>query len=110
YAITLLASAVAVVLPVGAWTALVAAGSLIGRRRGREVWWAAGAAALATAVSVFRDARGGSSATSLIKTLLAPVDSGPTSRWRLPGGSLRSSSVWVWPSPSVPGWPCGHGG
>ncbi|HLS72612.1 MAG TPA: histidine kinase [Actinomycetaceae bacterium] len=77
YAITLLASAVAVVLPVGAWTALVAAGSLIGRRRGREVWWAAGAAALATAVSVFRDARGGSSATSLIKTLLAPVDSGP---------------------------------
>ena len=76
YAVTLLTSAAAVVLPVGAWTALVATGSLIGRRRGREVWWAAGAAAFATGVSVLRDVRGGSTATSLIKTIFAPVDAG----------------------------------
>ncbi len=74
FTVTLVATAVAVVLPVGTWTALVALGALIGRRRGREVWWTAGAVALATALTVVRDTRGSSSATSLVKLLFAPAD------------------------------------
>jgi len=77
FAVTLAASAVALVLPVGTWTALVALGSLIGRRRGREVWWTAGAAAFANAVTVVRDTSGSSSATSLVKLLLAPAGASP---------------------------------
>lgn len=77
YAVTLAASAVAVVLPVGTWTALVALGSLVARRRGRDVWWTTAAVALATTVTVVRDARGRTTASSFIKTLLAPTGAEP---------------------------------
>lgn len=77
YAVTLTAAATAVVLPVGSWTALVALGSLISRRRGRDVWWTTAAVAVATAVTVARDAAGRTSASSLIKTLLAPAGAEP---------------------------------
>ncbi len=77
YAVTLTAAATAVVLPVGSWTALVALGSLISRRRGPDVWWTTAAVAVATAVTVVRDAAGRTSATSLIKTLLAPAGAEP---------------------------------
>ncbi|WP_454086256.1 sensor histidine kinase [Georgenia sp. Marseille-Q6866] len=77
YAVTLTAAATAVVLPVGSWTALVALGSLISRRRGRDVWWTTAAVAVATAVTVVRDAAGRTSASSLIKTFLAPAGAEP---------------------------------
>lgn len=72
--VTVLASALALLAPVGAWTALVATASLIGRRRGRQVWWAVAGAAVATVVTVARDVRGPSSQTSLIKLLFAPTE------------------------------------
>lgn len=71
--VTVVASVVAVVLPVGSWTALVAAGSLIGRQRGRDVWWAVAGAAVATVVTVARDVRGSTSQTSLLKLIFAPA-------------------------------------
>lgn len=74
YTVTLVASAVALVFPLGTWTALVALGSLVGRRRGTYVWWTAAAAAVATAVTVVRDTRGSTSSTSLVKLLFAPAD------------------------------------
>ncbi len=77
YAVTLVASAVAVALPVGTWTALVALASLIGRRRGPQVWWTAGAAAVATTVTVVRDTSGATSATSFVKLLFAPSGAAP---------------------------------
>lgn len=89
YTVTLVASGAAVLLPVGGWTALVALGSLLGRRRGREVWWAAGAAAAATAVSVVRDVRNSFTGMSLIGVVLAPADAGPQAQvpvswWTVP--------------------------
>ncbi|QDB78536.1 two-component sensor histidine kinase [Georgenia wutianyii] len=77
FAVTLVASAAAVVVPIGSWTALVGLGSLIGRRRGRQVRWAAAAAVAATVVSIVRDTRGATSATSLVKTVFAPADAAP---------------------------------
>lgn len=77
YLVTLVASAVAVVLPVGSWTALAGLGSLVGRRRGPDVWWTAAAAAVATTVSVARDARGSTSETSFLKTVVAPAGAEP---------------------------------
>lgn len=77
YAVTLSAAATAVVLPVGTWTALVALGSLISRRRGPDVWWTTAAVAVATGVTVVRDAAGRTSASSLLKTFLAPAGAEP---------------------------------
>lgn len=76
YAVTLVAAAVAVVLPIGSWTALVALAGLVSRRRGEQVWWTAGAVTLATAVSVARDARGPDTASSLLKTVMGPASVG----------------------------------
>lgn len=77
-AVTLVAAGVAVVVPIGAWTALTALASLVGRRRGPQVWWTTVAVAAATAVSVVRDAQGPTMGTSLLKTLVGPASAPPT--------------------------------
>lgn len=77
FAVTIVAAAVAAVLPIGTWTALAALASLLGRRRGREVWWTTGGVAVATLVTTVRDAHGSSSATSLLKTVFAPAQALP---------------------------------
>lgn len=89
-AVTLVAAGVAVVLPIGAWTAVTALASLIARRRGRQVWWTAGAVAVATAVSVVRDAQGPTMGTSMLKLLVGPAGAPPAtpvevSPWMLAG-------------------------
>ncbi len=73
FVVTLTAAAVALLLPIGTSTALVALAGLIHRRRGREVWWTAGAVALATVVSSVRDARGPTKETSAFKQVFGPT-------------------------------------
>lgn len=76
--VALVAAAVAAVLPIGAWTALTALGSLVGRRRGHGVWWTTAAVTAATAVSVVRDARAPTMGTSLLKLLVGPANAPST--------------------------------
>ena len=100
YLVTLVAAGVAVVLPVGAWTALVAMASLISRRRGPKVWWTAAAAAVATAVSVIRDAQGPTMDSSLLKLVMGPADAPSDTRvelslWTLVGAVLLGVGVAV---------------
>lgn len=77
YVVALVAGVAAIVLPVGATTALVALASLIGRRRGRHVWWVAGAVAVTTTVAAIRDVAAPTMQRSLIKTLIGPADAPP---------------------------------
>ncbi|WP_448073811.1 histidine kinase [Georgenia yuyongxinii] len=74
FAVPLVASAVALVLPIGTSTALVALAGLMSRRRGRRVWWVAGAVALATVVSAVRDVSGPTKETSAFKQVFGPTD------------------------------------
>lgn len=77
YVITLVAAGAGIVLPIGATTALVALAGLIGRRRGRHVWWTAGAVTLTTTVAAIRDVAAPTMQRSLIKTLVGPADAPP---------------------------------
>ena len=98
--VTLAAAAVAVVVPLGSWTALVALSSLVARRRGAPVWWAAGAVTVATAVSVLRDIRGPTMGESFLKTVLGPTDAPPStavevSPWVVPAVVLLAMGAAV---------------
>ncbi|MFH5821582.1 sensor histidine kinase [Georgenia sp. AZ-5] len=73
FTVTLTASGAALVLPIGTSTALVALAGLIARRRGPQVWWAAGAVAAATIASSARDAGGATKETSFYKQLFGPT-------------------------------------
>jgi signal transduction histidine kinase len=87
FAVTLAAAAVALFLPIGTSTALVALGGLLYRRRGREVWWTAGAVAVATVASAVRDVRGPTKETSAFKQVFGPT--------ALPGDVPLDLSWWV---------------
>ena len=76
-AITLVASAVAVVLPLGTSTALVALVSLLTWRSGRWEWPVTAAVTAATAVTFTRDVLAPSAGTAFLQTILAPPDTPP---------------------------------
>ncbi|MPV37850.1 sensor histidine kinase [Georgenia subflava] len=75
-AVTLGATAVALLLPIGTSTALVALAGLVARRRGREVWWTVAAVTAVTVVSAIRDVAGPTKDTSLFKQVFAPTSLG----------------------------------
>ncbi|TDE95064.1 two-component sensor histidine kinase [Occultella glacieicola] len=76
--VALVAAGLAILVPIGASTALVALASLIARRSGRRVWYVAGAVALALTVTAIRDLLAETMAESFLKTLLGPLDAPPT--------------------------------
>ncbi|WP_147915482.1 sensor histidine kinase [Ruania zhangjianzhongii] len=73
-AVTLVAAAVAIVLPIGTSTALVALVSLFIRRFDKWLWWATAAVAVATSVTFVRDLVAPTMESSLLKTLLGPPE------------------------------------
>lgn len=75
--LTLIAAGVAIALPIGTSTALVALVSLFNRRSGRGVWWATAAVALATTVTYVRDLMAPTMESSLLKMLLGPPGAAP---------------------------------
>ncbi|WP_139177854.1 sensor histidine kinase [Ruania alba] len=83
FVVTWVAVAGGVVLPLGASTALVALASLIGRRRGPAVWWAAGGVAVTVAVAVARDIVAPTVGASLLKTLGATPGAPPETEFDL---------------------------
>lgn len=89
YAVPLVAAAVAAILPIGSWTALIALASLVARRRDRQVWGVALAVLAATAVSMVRDVQGTTMETSLLRAFLGPTNAPRTapvelSPWAVP--------------------------
>ena len=77
YVITLVAAAAGVLVPIGASTALAALVSLIARRSGARVWWAAAVVGLATMGGAVRDVAAETVAESFLKTVLGPVNAPP---------------------------------
>lgn len=77
-AITLVAAAVAIVVPIGTSTAVIALVSLFTRRFDRWLWWATAAVALATTVTYVRDLVAPTMESSLLKMLLGPPDAPPS--------------------------------
>ena len=73
-AVTLVAAGVAIVLPIGTSTALVALVSLFTRRFDRWVWWATAVVGLATTVTFVRDLLAPTMESSLLKTILGPPE------------------------------------
>lgn len=73
-AITLIAAGVAVVLPIGTSTAVIALVSLFTRRFDRRVWWATAVVALATTVTYTRDVLAPTMGSSLLKMILGPPE------------------------------------
>ncbi|MFC4555486.1 sensor histidine kinase [Georgenia faecalis] len=89
YTVALTAVAAGIVLPLGASTALVALASLVGRRRGADVWWTAGAVAVTTTLAAVRDVTAPTMAESLLKSMLGPVGAPP--------GTVVELNWWVVP-------------
>ncbi|WP_022917532.1 sensor histidine kinase [Ruania albidiflava] len=76
-AITLVVSGVALLLPLGTSTALVALVSLLTWRSSRWEWPATAAVAVATAVTFVRDVLAPSASAAFLQTVLAPPDTPP---------------------------------
>ena len=75
---TLVATAVALVLPIGNALPLTALAALVGRRRGPAVWWTTGLVALITTWIVIADALAQPRGASWWKTLLGPQVGDPS--------------------------------
>src|SRR5699024_10045198 len=71
YAATLVAAAIPLVLPLDATASLFTLAALLRSRRDRWAWACVGLVGVATTVALFRDASGGTTASSGLKMLLS---------------------------------------
>lgn len=76
YAVTLVTASLPLILPLDATAALFALAALVRSRSGRLVWACAAVVGVATAVALVRDASGGTTDSSMLKSMTSTHPSG----------------------------------